>query len=154
MPPHAGRHNKALDALGYDKRLLKGAITMRKSYRLLNHEFCNAHVEIHFNDDNRATKIELWSYSTIVCGAYTTLYGQWKVFCTGTYSQTTRRQISWFSRKPWCSNREWKLSYGFFNEINEKCDFGVRDATYDEYLCFQDLIWQYSQCGTPCHIYG
>ena len=126
---------------------------MRKSFRLLNHESCNAHVEIHFDDNNRATKIELWSYSTRVCGAYLTNDG-WTVFCTGTYSQTTRRQISWFTRQPWQSKREWKLSYGFFKEISEKCDWGIRDATDDEYFCIQDLIWQYSQSGKPCHIYG
>ena len=69
---------------------------MRKSYKLYNHEYCKAHVEIHFDENNNASKIELWSYNTRVCGAYITLYGQWKVFCAGTYSQTTRRQIGWF----------------------------------------------------------
>ena len=43
---------------------------MRKSYKLLNHEYCKAHVEIHFDENNHATKIELWSYNTRVCGAY------------------------------------------------------------------------------------
>ena len=41
-----------------------------------------------------------------------------------------------------------------FKEINEKCDYGVRDATEEEYFCIQDLIWQYSQSGKPCYIYG
>ena len=154
MPPHVGRHNKALDALGYDERLLKGAIKMRKSYKLYNHESCNAHVEIHFDENNNASKIELWSYNTRVCGAYKTTYDGWTLFCTGTYSQTTRRQTSWFSRQPWQSKRDWKLSYGFFKEINEKCDWGLRDATEEEYFCIQDLIWQYSQSGKPCYIYG
>ena len=130
---------------------------MRKSYKLYNHESCNAHVEIHFNDNNCATGIELWSYSTRVCGAGITLYGQWKVFCTGTYSQTTRRQISWFTNKPWLSKRDykdWKLSYYFFKEISEKCDFGVRDATSEEFNCIYDLICLYVKSGKPCYIYG
>lgn len=127
---------------------------MRKSYKLLNHEYCNAHVEIHFDENNNATKIELWSYETRVCGAYRNRNDGWTVFCTGTYSQTTRRQISWFSRQPWRSKREWKLSYGFFKEISEKCDWGIRDATEEEYFCIQDLIWQYTQSGKACYIYG
>ena len=100
----------------------KGAIKMRKSFKLLNHEYCNAHVEIHFDENNNASKIELWSYNTRVCDAYRTNNDGWTLFCTGTYSQTTRRQISWFTHQPWQSRREWKLSYGFFKEISEKCD--------------------------------
>lgn len=126
----------------------------RKSYKLYNHEYCNAHVEIHFDENNHATKIELWSYNTRVCGAYKTENDGWTVFCTGTYSQTTRHQISWFSRQPWQSNRRWELSYGFFKTISEKCDRGIMDATDDEAACFSDLIWQYVQSGKPCHIYG
>ena len=127
---------------------------MRKSYKLLNHEFCKAHVEIHFDENNNASKIELWSYNTRVCGAYKNANDGWTVFCTGTYSKTTRRQISWFSRQPWQSKRQWKLSYVFFKEISEKCDWGIRDATEEEYFCFQDLIWQYTQSVKPCRIYG
>ena len=127
---------------------------MRKSYKLLNHEYCKAHVEIHFDENNNASNIELWSYNTRVCGAYKTANDGWTVFCTGTYSQTTRRQISWFSRQPRRSNRQWELSYGFFKEISEKCYWGIRDATEDEYFCIQDLIWQYVQSGKPCYIYG
>lgn len=126
----------------------------RKSYKLYNHEYCNAHVEIHFDENNHAIKIELWSYNTRVCGAYKTANDGWTVFCTGTYSQTTRRQISWFSRQPWQSNRRWELSYGFFKTISEKCDWGIRNATDDEAACLSDLIWQYVQSGAPCYIYG
>ena len=127
---------------------------MRKSYKLYNHEYCNAHVEIHYNDKNKPIRIDLFSYQTMVCGAFIVDNNKWTIYCTGTYSQTTRRQISWFSRQPWKSKRDWKLSYGLFKEINEKCDFGLRDATEEEYFCIQDLIWQYSQSGKPCHIYG
>ena len=127
---------------------------MRRSFKLLNHESCNAHVEIHFDENNNASKIELWSYNTRVCGAYKTTCDEWTVFCTGTYSQTTRRQISWFSHQPWASKREWKLSYVFFKEISDKCDWGIRDATFEESCCICDLIWQYVQAGKPCNIYG
>ena len=123
---------------------------MRKSYKLLNHEYCKAHVEILFDENSNTSKIELWSYNTRVCGAYKTANDVWTVFCTGTYSQTTRRQISWFSRQPWRSKREWKLSYGFFKEISEKCDWGIRNATFEESCCICDLILQYVQSGEPC----
>lgn len=127
---------------------------MRKSYKLYNHESCNAHVEIYFDENNRAYKIELWSYATRVCGAYSTQGYGWTAFCTGTYSQTTRKQISWFTRQPWQPTRPWKLSYYFFKEISGKCDRGIRDLTDEEAFCFQDLIWQYIQSGKPCRIYG
>lgn len=127
---------------------------MRKSYKLYNHESCKAHVEIHFDENNIAKKIELWSYSTRVCGAYLASDGVWTLFCTGTYSQTTRRQILWFTRQPWKSARHWVLSYGLFKDISEKCDWGIKDATDDEAFCISDLIWQYTQSGKPCHIYG
>ena len=127
---------------------------MLKSYKLYNHEYCNARVDIYFDGNNRAHKIILWSYSTCVCGAYRTSDGGWTAFCRGTYSSTTRRQISWFSRQPWQSNRSWKLSYYFFKETNEKYDWGIRDLTDEEAFCFQDLIWQYTQNGKKCNLYG
>ena len=129
----------------------------RKSYKLYNHEYCKAHIEIHFDENNNARKIELWSYNTRVCGAYKTANDGWSVFCTGTYSQTTRRQISWFTNKPWLSKRDykdWKLSYYLFKEINDKCDFGIRDATNEEVDCIYDLIFLYVKSGSPCNIYG
>lgn len=127
---------------------------MRKSYKLYNHEYSNAHVEIHFDGDNVPNAIELWSYSTRVCGLNQTSTGEWVVFCTGTYSQTTRRQINWFSRQPWQSPRDWKLSYQFFKEIREKYPEGTRTSTDEEVNCIHDLIWQYIQNGKECYIYG
>lgn len=127
---------------------------MRKSYKLYNHESCKARVEIHFDENNFVSAIELWSYNTRVCGANRVYDDKWAVFCTGTYSQTTRRQISWFSRRPWQSNRAWKLSYLFFKEISEECDGGIREATREELACIYDLLWQYSQDGKLCGVYG
>ena len=127
---------------------------MRKFYKLYNHESCNARVEIQFDENKKAKKIELWSYETSVCGAYRTPNGVWNAFCTGTYSQTTRKQISWFTRKPMQSTRSWKLSYYFFKEIGEQCCWGIRDLTDEEAFCFQDLICQYIQNGKTCKVYG
>ena len=132
----------------------KGATTMIKSYKLYNHEYCKAHVEIHFDGDNKPNGIQLWSYNTMVCGWMHTSNGEHFVFCSGTYSQTTRRQISWFSRQPWQSPRDWKLSYQFFKEISEKYPEGMRRATNEEVYCICDLIWQYIQSGKECYIYG
>ena len=120
---------------------------MNKSYKLYNHEYCKASVEVYFDENNHACAIELWSYKTRVCGADRISNDEWIVFCTGTYSQTTRRQISWFSRQPWQSARDWKLSYTFFKQISEKCDKGFRYATNDEVNCICDLMWQYVQNG-------
>lgn len=147
MPSHDRRHNKALGALDYVNRLLKGAITMRKSYKLYNHEYCKAHVDVYLDENNMPKGIQLWSYDTIVCGLTQTNDGEWIVFCTGTYSQTTRRQISWFSRQPWQSPRDWKLSYQFFKEISEKYSERMRKATNEEVYCICDLIWQYVNDG-------
>lgn len=126
---------------------------MRKSYKLLNHEHCNASVEIHFGENGEPIAIELWSYDTRVCGWNRTPDGKSIVFCTGTYSQTTRRQISWFSRQPWQPGRDWKLSYKFFKEISEKCPDSMRTATDDEVNCIHDLIWQYIQGGKASGVY-
>ena len=123
----------------------------RSSYRLHNHESANAHVELHI-DNNQLNAIELWSYATCVCGAYRKR-GTWYIFCNGLFSATTRRQISWFSRRPWIG-REWVLDYSLFKWVCEHCAHGERAATENEINCFSDLAFQYLQCGKKCHIYG
>lgn len=125
---------------------------MRKSYKLYNHESCNAHVEIHRDDKGLFKAIELWSYETCVCGL--AFENGWKIFCNGTYSPTTRRHISWFSRQPWNPYRNWVLSYQEFKWISEHCAHGIREATQNEIACFANLIWQYEQSGKHCYIYG
>lgn len=124
------------------------------SYKLYNYEVCHAHVKINFDKNAHVNKIELWSYETRVCGAYRIQNDGWAVFCTGTYSPTTRRQISWFSRQPWQSHRAWKLSYKFFEDISEKCPEGVRNATDEEAYCISDLIQHYRNNGKSCYTYG
>lgn len=125
---------------------------MRKSYKLLNHEYANAHVEIHRDDKGMFTAIELWSYETCVCGLV--FENGWKIFCNGTFSQTTSRHISWFSNQAQNSVRNWSLSYQNFKWISEHYSHGTRPATQNEILCFAALVWQYEQVGKSCHVYG
>lgn len=60
---------------------------MVKLERLKGHEQAQAHI---IRDHN---KIELWSYSTKVL-IYDTI--DQSIECTGLYSMTTRRHITWF----------------------------------------------------------
>lgn len=50
-------------------------------------------------------KLEFESYNTTVIIAEKQDDGTWYVYCTGTYSQTTRKQIGWFLKE-------------FFGELN------------------------------------
>lgn len=64
----------------------------------------------------------LKSYTTIVCG-YVNIFDdsyQYKMsfrFCTGTYSQTTRKHIGWFTKYI-----DTVGSYSLYKFIYEKCD--------------------------------
>ena len=70
-----------------------------KTYKLDSHPASNCCVCI-YREDGRLTCVSLRSYSTDVCGIYLDEPdGSWNVYCTGTYSQTTRRQIGWFARE-------------------------------------------------------
>lgn len=60
---------------------------MKKYERLKGHEQAQAYIK---RDNN---KIELWSYTTKVL-IYNTI--DKSIDCTGLYSDTTRRHISWF----------------------------------------------------------
>lgn len=59
---------------------------------LKNHPYCQCHVEV---EDNRIVFV---SYSTAVI-FITYRDGKRYIECTGTYSQTTRKQISYFCRE-------------------------------------------------------
>jgi len=61
--------------------------------RLTNHKSAQCHVVV------EEKVIEFWSYSTMVIRATNILGGVWSLNCTGTYSQTTRRQIGWFLKE-------------------------------------------------------
>lgn len=71
---------------------------MNAMKKLENHASANAHVEI-INGDNRYNnEISLVSYTTRVL-TLTTINGIRYVECTGLYSMTTRKHISWFLRE-------------------------------------------------------
>ena len=64
--------------------------------KLKNHPYCNCYIEI--DNIENPTQISFISYRTVVIYA-TKKDNVWHIECSGTYSQTTRRQISWFLRE-------------------------------------------------------
>lgn len=67
---------------------------MLKTRKLTNHKSAQCHVLI---EDNGT--INFISYTTLVIQAVPLTSGQYVLFCTGTYSVTTRRQIGWFLKE-------------------------------------------------------
>lgn len=61
-------------------------MTIRK---LTDHRYSQCHIEISPSDD-----VNFFSYTTLVCS----ISEDW-LTCTGTYSQTTRKQIGWFLKE-------------------------------------------------------
>ena len=64
--------------------------------KLKNHPYCNCYVEL--DNIENPTEIIFISYKTLVIYA-TKKDNVWHIECSGTYSQTTRKQISWFLRE-------------------------------------------------------
>lgn len=62
--------------------------------KLTNHKSAQCHVLI---EDNGT--INFISYTTLVIQAIPHTSGKYALFCTGTYSQTTRKQIGWFLKE-------------------------------------------------------
>ena len=58
--------------------------------KLANHPYSQCHVEIAPNGE-----IYFFSYATLVCH----IDSEGWLECTGTYSQTTRKQIGWFLKE-------------------------------------------------------
>lgn len=67
---------------------------MLETRKLTNHEHAQCFVAI--EDDGT---INFISYRTLVIRAVLDTSGQYVLFCTGTYSQTTRKQIGWFLKE-------------------------------------------------------
>lgn len=67
---------------------------MLETRKLTNHKSAHCHVSI---EDNGT--INFISYTTLVIQAVPHSSGQYVLFCTGTYSQTTRKQIGWFLKE-------------------------------------------------------
>lgn len=78
--------------------------------KLTDHRYSQCHVEIAPNGD-----VHFFSYVTLVCS----IEAGW-LSCTGTYSQTTRKQIGWFLKEyaPMMNYHNAKLCYEGNCEIN------------------------------------
>lgn len=62
--------------------------------RLSHHKYAQCHVIV-LKDGS----IHFISYNTLVIRAELTVHGEYVLFCSGTYTQTTRRQIGWFLKE-------------------------------------------------------
>lgn len=62
--------------------------------KLSHHPTSKCYVILHEDGD-----ISFISYSTLVIQACKQVDGSYMLWCTGTYSQTTRRQIGWFLKE-------------------------------------------------------
>lgn len=90
-----------------------------KSYKLATHQFAKCRVCV-CRKDARVTWVYLYSYSTHVCGIYLDeVNDTWYVYCTGTYSQTTRRHIGWFARELRYAYAPCEIDYFDFKAIYE-----------------------------------
>lgn len=67
---------------------------MLETRKLTKHKYSQCHVEI---EDNGT--INFISYTTLVISAVPFEGYDYILYCTGTYSQTTRKQISWFLKE-------------------------------------------------------
>ena len=66
--------------------------------KLKDHESAQARVRIYEDENGTRQRIELISYTTMVCAMKLRDDGNY-VECTGTYSATTRKHIGWFVRE-------------------------------------------------------
>ena len=103
-----------------------------KFYKLASHQYAKCCVYVR-RKDSRVIRVSLWSYSSEVCGIYLDeVDGTWHVYCTGTYSQTTRKHISWFSRELRYADATCKIDYFTFKYI-----FDIyRDAELPQRMCW------------------
>lgn len=103
----------------------------RRSYKMDSHKYANCRISV-YREGGRLTGVSLWSYSTDVCGFYLDEDdGAWHVYCTGTYSQTTRKQIGWFSHELCYAYAPCKINYYDFKAIYE----GAIDSSRYQRLC-------------------
>ena len=108
----------------------------RRSYKLDSHKYANCRVSV-YRKDGRVYGVSLWSYSTDVCGIYfDEIEGAWLVYCTGTYSQTTRKQIGWFARELCYAYAPCKIDYYGFKAIYES----AIDSPFSKRLCTSEEV--------------
>lgn len=67
---------------------------MLETRKLTNHKYAKCHIEI---EDNGT--INFISYTTLVISAVPFEEYGYILYCTGTYSQSTRKQIGWFLKE-------------------------------------------------------
>lgn len=88
-----------------------------RSYKMDSHKYANCRISVYCKDD-RVYCVSLWSYSTDVCGIYLDdANSAWYVYCTGTYSPTTRKQIGWFASELCYAYAPCKIDYYCFKAI-------------------------------------
>ena len=90
-----------------------------RSYKMDSHKYANCYISV-YRKGGRLICVSLESYSTDVCGIYFDEDdGAWHVYCTGTYSQTTRKQIRWFARELRYAYAPCEIDYYGFKAIYE-----------------------------------
>ena len=91
----------------------------RRSYKMDSHKYANCFISV-YREEGHVICVSLESYATDVCGIYFDEDdGAWHVYCTGTYSQTTRKQIGWFARELRYAYAPCEMSYYDFKTIYE-----------------------------------
>lgn len=86
--------------------------------KLKDHPYCNCYVL----KDNDIIKLVSYITEVIIAVRNPKNKNEWFLKCTGTYSQTTRKQISWFLREYFP-----KINYFDMKEIAGKETFLVYD---------------------------
>ena len=123
----------------------------KNNYKLANHESAQAKVQVIRDENNAIVGLNLISYSTLVCGfRFETdgIKGKTFAFCTGTYSQTTRKHISWFCRCPYYHGYTDEYpTYYDFKDISENHN-GEREASFSECCAFGKIALWYEMNGT------
>lgn len=86
--------------------------------KLKDHPYCNCYVL----KDNDIIKLVSYITEVIIAVRNPKNKNEWFLKCTGTYSQTTRKQISWFLREYFP-----KINYFNMKEIAGKETFLIYD---------------------------
>lgn len=107
--------------------------------KLKNHPGCNCKIKIE-KDENGLCRIIFISYITpvLICEELPIemeeKYG-FRIYCTGTYSPTTRRQIGYFLREYFND-----LNYYDMKEIQGMDDFRIGHLSKSDYETIKELI--------------
>lgn len=97
--------------------------------KLKNHPYCNCYV-LKGND-----VINFISYTTHVIIAVKSMENEWHLVCTGTYSQTTRKQIGYFLKEYFPL-----LNYYNIKEIAGKEKIIVYNSKTEKFYIKNDIV--------------